>query len=241
MEFPIDLQDVGVSYRGRAVLQGLDLKVRAGEISGFIGPNGAGKTTTIKAILGLVVPSRGRVLLNGLPPSDARSRRTVGFLPEETTYYRYLNSEEILSFYGRFFGLAGAELQRRIGELIALVGLEAYRRKPVGQLSKGTAQKIGLAQALVNDPDVLILDEPMSGLDPLSRLGLRSILSGLKKRGKTVFFSSHELSEVELICDSLAIVNEGRVIRSGPIKNVLESTGEKSLEQFYLHTIRGGA
>lgn len=235
--FPIELENVDVAYRDKPVLKGLNLRVASGEIFGFIGPNGAGKTTAIKAILGLVRPSRGRALLNGLPPTDIRSRRSVGFLPEETTYYRYLTPREILFFYGKLFGLGRAELEKRVDELIALVGLGDDARRRVGTLSKGTAQKIGLAQSLVNDPEVLVLDEPTSGLDPIARLALRSILSNLKKRGKTVFFSSHELSEVELICDSMAIVKEGSIIRSGPIKSVLASTGGQSLERFFLDTI----
>ncbi len=238
MAYPIDIEDLTVRYKDRTALDSLTLKVEAGAIFGFIGPNGAGKTTAIKALLGLVPPSRGRALLGGYPAADIRARRFVGYLPEETSYYRFLTPAEILAFYGKIFGLGGELLRRRVEELLALVGLAPHARRLVKTLSKGTVQKIGLAQALVNDPDILILDEPTSGLDPLARLDLRTVLLGLKQKGKTIFFSSHELSEVELICDSIAILKGGRLVRTGGLGEILRSAEGRSLERFFLETMR---
>jgi ABC-2 type transport system ATP-binding protein len=237
----LEIQDLVVARRHARVLDGLSLRVERGQVFGFIGPNGAGKTTAIQAVLGLLPAASGRILLHGLSPSDPRSRREVGFLPEETTYYRFLTPVEILHFYGRLFGLRGAELRRRTDRLIELVGLGDAARRRIGSLSKGTAQKVGLAQALVNDPRTLILDEPTSGLDPVARLELRRILADLKHEGRTVFFSSHELSEVELLCDAVVVLKKGRAVRSGALRDVLGSRGDRSLERYFLDLMREAA
>jgi ABC-2 type transport system ATP-binding protein len=237
----LEIQDLVVMRRRMRVLDGLSFRVERGHVFGFIGPNGAGKTTTIQAVLGLLPYASGRVLLHGLSPSDPRSRREIGFLPEETTYYRFLSPVEILEFYGRLFGLRGPELRRRIERLIELTGLGGAARRRLSSLSKGTVQKVGLAQALVNDPQTLILDEPTSGLDPVARLELRRILEGLKREGRTVFFSSHELSEVELLCDSVVVLKAGRAVRSGPLREVLGERGDRSLERYFLDLMREGA
>ena len=235
----IRIEGLVVSYRDKRALDGLSLSVRRGEIFGFLGPNGAGKSTTIKALLGLVLPDAGRLLLHGLPPSHPGSRAKIGFLPEEANYYRYLTPVELLSFYGEVLGVPKNVLNQRIEKLLGLVGLLDVRHKPIRAFSKGMAQKVSLAQALVNEPETLILDEPTSGLDPLARSALHGILAGLKKEGRTIFFSSHELSEVELLCDSIAILKSGRVIRAGSLREVLGDHGEKSLERFFLNTIQG--
>ena len=237
----VEISDLVVSYEGRNVLDGLSLQVTQGEIFGFLGPNGAGKTTTIKAILGLAPALRGTVRLHGLPPSEPLSRARVGFLPEEANYYRFLTPAETLLFYGRIFNLPRSVLKNRIENLLALVGLDHVRNKLISTFSKGMAQKVSLAQALINEPDTLILDEPTSGLDPLARMDLRKILGDLRAKGKTIFFSSHELSEVELLCDSIAILKAGRLIRSGPIESVLGVHRGKNLENFFVETIRGGS
>lgn len=238
MDSAIVVRNLTVRYKDKLALDSFSTEVRKGEIYGFIGPNGAGKTTTIKCLLGLHPVPKDTVLLHGLPPSNPSSRARVGFLPEEATYYRFLTPAETLNFYGEVLGLPVRVRKERIDKLLNLTGLEPYRNKPLKSLSKGTVQKIGLAQALLNEPDTLILDEPMSGLDPISRLGLRAILSDLKAEGKTIFFSSHELSEVELLCDTVAIIRSGRILRQGTLKEVLRQAGE-NLERFFVETVKG--
>ena len=240
MEHVIEIKDLVVDYREKRALDGLNLRVRRGEIFGFLGPNGAGKSTAIKALLGLISPTQGQVVLHGLSPDDLRSRAPVCFLPEEATYYRFLTPEEILAFYGEIFKIPKTILRRRIGELLRLVGLEPVRRKLIGTFSKGMTQKLSLAQALVNEPETLILDEPASGLDPLARLDLRKILLDLKRKGCTVFFSSHELSEAELLCDSVAVIQSGKLVCSGALQEILGNRRDRSLERFFLDTIGGG-
>ena len=235
----IEVQDLSVSYGGRRVVERLSFQVRRGEVFGFLGPNGAGKTTTIKALLGLVFPSSGKALLHGLPSMSPASRVKIGFMPEEATYYRFLTPVELLTFYGEIFGVPRVELARRVDALLDLVGLTSVRNKPLSAFSKGMVQKVSLAQALVNDPETLILDEPTTGLDPLAKNQLRHILSGLREKGKTVFFSSHELSEVELISDSVLILKAGRVLRSGPLREMLQGRGDRSLEKYFLETVEG--
>jgi ABC-2 type transport system ATP-binding protein len=235
----IEIKVLVVRYADKNAVDGLSFTVKSGEIFGFLGPNGSGKSTTIKAILGLVFPNSGSARVNGLPPSDPRSRTKVGFMPEEATYYRFLNPREILSFYGKVFGLGRQERDRRVNFVLDLVGLSQAAHRPLSTFSKGMVQKVSLAQALIQDPETLILDEPTTGLDPLAKMQLRGILSDLKSRGKTIFFSSHELSEVELLCDSIVIIQAGKALRSGALKEVLGGQGAHSLEQFFLKTIQG--
>ena len=235
----IEVRDLAVHYADKKAVDGLSFAVKSGEIFGFLGPNGSGKSTTIKSLLGLVFPSAGSVRVNGFSPSDPNSRSKIGFMPEEATYYRFLNPKEILSFYGKIFGMGRAERSRRTDFLLDLVGLSHAATRPLSTFSKGMVQKVSLAQALIQDPDTLILDEPTTGLDPLAKMQLRAILSDLKKKGKTVFFSSHELSEVELLCDSIVIIQAGKTLRSGALKEVLGAQGSHSLEQFFLKTVQG--
>lgn len=235
----IEVSDLTVRYGDKCVLDRLSFRVRRGEVFGFLGPNGSGKSTTIKAMLGLVFPLQGGVRVHGLPSADPHSRAKVGFMPEEATYYRYLTPAELLSFYGEIFGIPRKERNRRIGFLLELVGLSGVRNKPISTFSKGMTQKFSLAQALMNDPETLILDEPSTGLDPIAKSQLRGILSDLHGRGKTVFFSSHELSEVEMICDSVLILKAGRVLRSGPLQEILRAQSGRSLEQYFIETVSG--
>jgi ABC-2 type transport system ATP-binding protein len=236
--YAIEATDLVVHYGKYEALKSVSLRVKKGDTFGFIGPNGAGKSTFIKTTLGLLLPFSGKVLLNGLPPRDTASRAKLGFVPEEANYYRYLTPEEILRFYGRIFGIPKPTLEPRITELLKLVGLEQVRRKRASTFSKGMMQKISLAQALINDPDTLILDEPTSGLDPLAKLNLREILLRLREQGKTLFFSSHELSEVALLSDSIAIIVGGKVQAAGPLKEVV-GDGERNLERLFIQLVKG--
>ncbi len=218
----------------RAV-KGLTLSVQAGETFGFLGPNGAGKTTSMNVLLGFIPPTAGETYLFDVNVRDPIARQRIGYLPEMTYYYRFLTAEELLRFYGRIFQIPRRELDRRVTEVIKLVGLEAAGGRLIRTYSKGMQQRVGLAQALINNPDLLILDEPTSGLDPVGRMQIRAIIHRLKSEGKTVFFSSHELGEVETVCDRVAILCEGELKAAGTISELI---GERrNLEAFFLETI----
>lgn len=222
---------------GRKVaLEGLDLEVRAGEVFGFLGPNGAGKTTTMNVLLGFAHATSGAAYLFGQDIREPIARQRIGYLPEMTYYYKFLTAEEILSFYGRIFGLPREVRRKRIEAVLKLVDLGHARRRPIRTYSKGMQQRVGIAQALMNDPDLLILDEPTSGLDPLGRMEVRQLIQRLKSEGKTVFFSSHELGEVETVCDRVAILSQGQLKAIGPVQSLLNAT-ETSLEQAFLRII----
>jgi ABC-2 type transport system ATP-binding protein len=231
-----------VEYRSRdfrqankVALSSLDLEVRAGEIFGFLGPNGAGKTTTMNVLLGFVPPTSGTASLFGIDVRQPIARQRIGYLPELTYYYKFLTAEELLRFYAKIFGLARNETDRRIAELLKLVELEHAAKRPIKSYSKGMQQRAGLAQALINNPDLLILDEPTSGLDPLGRMKVREIIQRLKEEGKTVFFSSHELGEVEAVCDHVAIVHQGELRAAGTVAAI--SAGHDSLEKAFLEIV----
>ncbi len=234
----VEINDLHVLYDKKAVLSGLTLSVQEGEIFGFLGPNGAGKSTTIKALLGFVFATQGYIKVFGKNPSDVSAKARLGYLPEEATYYKYLKPKEILEFYGQVFGIPHKVRRVRIEHLIDLVGLKKDVHKTLDKFSKGMCQKLGLAQALINDPELLILDEPMTGLDPIARMQLRGILENLKRQGKTIFFSSHELSEVELVCDSMCIIRGGKVMRSGHISEIIADSAKGGLEKLFLDTIK---
>jgi ABC-2 type transport system ATP-binding protein len=231
-----------VEYRSREMRQatkvalaGLDLEVHAGEVFGFLGPNGAGKTTTMNVLLGFVQPTSGMASLFGIDVRQPIARQRIGYLPELTYYYKFLTAEELLRFYATIFGIGRSETDKRIDELLKLVELEHARKRPIKSYSKGMQQRVGLAQALINNPDLLILDEPTSGLDPLGRMKVREIIQRLKNEGKTVFFSSHELGEVETVCDRVAIIHQGELKAVG---RVSEITGNHaSLEKAFLDII----
>jgi ABC-2 type transport system ATP-binding protein len=204
-------------------LDGLDLKVAPGRIFGFLGPNGAGKSTTIKLLLGFISPSRGSGSMFGLPIHDKRARERVGFLPEDPSFCSYLRADEFLELCSRILHMSRPDSRRRIPETLALVGLAERERTRLSEFSKGMLQRIGLAQALLNNPDMLVLDEPLNGLDPHGRKDLKDILAKQKREGKTVFFSSHILSDVQEMCDEVGILNRGQLIASGTLAELLPS------------------
>ncbi len=205
------------------VLHDLNLEVRQGEIFGYLGPNGAGKTTTMNLLMGLIYPTAGRAWILGRDVSDVAVKAAVGFLPENPYFYTYLTGWEFLNFYGQLFGIPHGERRRRIEELLHLVGLSDAGKLQLRKYSKGMLQRIGLAQALINDPQAVFLDEPMSGLDPVGRKEVRDLILSLKAKGKTVFFSSHIIPDVEMICDRVGIIVNGRLIRVGPLEELLGS------------------
>ena len=212
------------------VLDGLSLSVMEGEIFGFLGHNGAGKTTTIKLLLGLLHPSAGTAWILDRPITDVEVRRYVGYLPESPFFYEYLTAEEFLVFYGQLFGMRGATLMKKVDELLELVSMADARRVPLRKFSKGMLQRVGIAQALINDPRLVILDEPMSGLDPIGRRDVRNIILRLKAEGKTVFFSSHILPDVEMICDRIGIMVKGRLKSVGTVQELIGAGSVTSVE-----------
>ena len=244
MEPILKITDLRVEYRSRedadagvkVALAGLNLEVRRGEVFGFLGPNGAGKTTTMNVLLGFVNATGGSAELFGVNVREPIARQRIGYLPELTYYYKFLTAEELLRFYGKIFGIASAELEKRIDHVLALVELEHARKRLIRTYSKGMQQRVGLAQALINDPDLLILDEPTSGLDPLGRMKVREIIQRLRDEGKTVFFSSHELGEVETVCDRVGILHEGRLQVEGRVSD-LTARYQTNLEQLFLQII----
>ncbi len=220
----------------KVALNGLDLEVRAGEVFGFLGPNGAGKTTTMNVLLGFVHATGGEARLFGVDVREPIARQRIGYLPELTYYYKFLTAEELLRFYARIFGIPRGEADRRIDALLKLVELEHARSRSIKTYSKGMQQRVGLAQALINNPDLLILDEPTSGLDPLGRMKVREIIQRLKSEGKTVFFSSHELGEVETICDRVAIISQGELKAEGKVSDLV-AQHQCDLEKLFLKLI----
>lgn len=239
----ISIEDLQVEYRGNRVhkaLKGINVSVQEGTIFGFLGPNGAGKTTTIKTLLGLIPEFSGKIRLLGKDPRDPDSRREVGYMPEVANYYWYLTPMELLRMYAGFFGNRGKRAYDKSSFLLDMVGLAHVKNKLMNTFSKGMMQKVSLAQSLINDPELLILDEPTSGLDPLARLNLREVIMDLKKKGKTIFFSSHELSEVETVCDHIAIIKDGTVVISGEKKELLaQKSSDMTLESYFVNIIRG--
>ena len=211
-------------------LDGLSLTVRRGEIFGFLGPNGAGKTTTLKILMGLVRATSGTALLLGQPAGDVETRRRIGFLPESPYFYDYLTAEEFLGFYGRLAGLSRAAITQRVTDLLELVGLVDARTRQLRKFSKGMLQRVGLAQALIHDPELIILDEPMTGLDPVGRKQVRDLILSLRDCGKTVCFSTHILHDVEMICDRVGIVMKGRLVASGRVDELVRQDHTRSVE-----------
>ncbi len=240
VEAIVKIENLKVEYKSQAgikqALKGLNLSVSQGEVLGFLGPNGAGKTTTMNVLLGFVNPSGGQASIFGVDVREPIARQRIGYLPELTYYYKFLTAEELLRFYGKIFQIPKPQLESRIDTVLKLVELEASRKRPIRTYSKGMQQRVGLAQALINNPDLLILDEPTSGLDPIGRMKVREIIQRLKNEGKTVLFSSHELGEVETVCDRVAILYQGELKVEGRVHDLV-AQHQCNLEQLFLKII----
>ena len=204
-------------------LDGVSLDVPTGGVFGLLGPNGAGKSTTLKILINLLWPSSGRAEVLGRPPGDVASRRRLGFLPEHPTFYDHLSAEELLTYFAGLFGYSAAESRARAGRFLDLVGIGADRRRLVRTYSKGMVQRVGIAQALINDPELVVLDEPMSGLDPVGRRDVRELILHLRDEGRTILFSSHILSDAELLCSRVAILAKGKLVASGTLSELTSS------------------
>src|SRR6516162_9317690 len=206
----------------KTALRALNLQIRQGEIFGLLGPNGSGKTTTIKLLLGLLFPTDGEAFVFGQPAADVRKNERIGYLPEESYLYRFLNAEETLDFYGRLFNLDPSRRNAKAQELIEKVGLKNDRKRILREYSKGMRQRIGLAQALINDPELVILDEPTSGLDPIGTRWMKDLIKGLRDQGKTVLMCSHRLDDVQDVCDRIAILHDGELQELGKVSRLLQ-------------------
>jgi len=235
MEYAVEtfsLTKIFSDWWGRArvyAVDNLDLHVNYNEVFGLLGPNGSGKTTTIKMLLGLLHPTKGKSLVLGGDGTDSQINSRIGFLPEESYLYRYLNARETLDFYGRLFGLPAKVRKMRIEALLDMVGLMAVANRPVGTFSKGMARRIGLAQALINDPDLLILDEPTTGLDPIGTRQIKDLILKLAERGKTILLCSHLLADVEDVCDRIAILYGGKIQTQGQVSDLLQQTNKRQI------------
>lgn len=203
-------------------LKSLDIEVRKGEIFGLLGPNGSGKSTTIKLILGLLFPSSGRVLVFDKDATETKKNEDIGYLPEESYLYKFLTAEETLDFYGRLFDMSSRDRKQRVAELIKLVGLQGARHRQLREYSKGMTRRVGLAQALINDPELIMLDEPTTGLDPIGTREMKDLILNLRDQGKTVLLCSHQLADVEDVCDRVAILNQGELIELGRVSDLLK-------------------
>lgn len=232
MDTVLGIEDLYKDYPGgwrkprRTALSGLNLEVPRGKTIGLLGPNGAGKTTTLKCIIGLIRPRSGRISLFGGEVLGASARRSVGFLPEQPYFDLYLTPRKLLSYYGRLAGMQPGDIKSRTSFLLNLVGMGGEADLSMDKYSKGMLQRIGLAQALISEPEFLILDEPSSGLDPLGKIQVRDLLESLRANGTTILISSHQLSEIEEMCDGVAIIHKGRNIASGGLEELLRSREE---------------
>lgn len=242
MKHVLELHELSVAYTGqnyfKKAIDNLNLTIVEGEVFGFLGPNGAGKTTTIKSIFDFLPVHSGKIKIFGEPSFKHSVRSRMGYMPEIANYYWYLTPRELLRMYAGFFGMSKGVADKKIDYLFSLVDMNKEANVLMKNFSKGMMQKISIAQALINDPDLLVLDEPTSGLDPLARSKVRDIIKGLKAQGKTIFFSSHELSEVELVCDRIGILNNGMLIKTDKMSNILQNKGHNiSLEKYFLDII----
>lgn len=223
----IEIVELAKTFKGKKgavveALKGVSLVVGQGEVFGFLGPNGAGKSTTIKCLMGLIEPTSGNAAIMGNAISSATARKTVGYLPENPTYYEYLSAEEYLLFVARVFQMPAALAARRTEDVLKLLELWDVRKRQMRSYSKGMVQRVGLAQTLIHDPDVYILDEPMSGLDPIGRALVKEIIRDLKRQKKTVFFSTHITADVEAVCDRVGVINRGRLMVVDTVANILQ-------------------
>lgn len=227
-EVVIETRNLSKIYRdfwGRkkvAALKSLDIEVRKGEIFGLLGPNGSGKSTTIKLILGLLFPTSGRVLVFDKDATETSKNEKIGYLPEESYLYKFLTTDETLDFYGRLFNLSGTERQRRVEQLVKMVGLQNARHRQLREYSKGMTRRVGLAQALINDPDLILLDEPTTGLDPIGTREMKDLILKLRDQGKTVLLCSHQLADVQDVCDRVAILHQGELKELGRVSDLLK-------------------
>ena len=215
-QYPVRLKREAVN-----AVDNLNLTVEEGEIFGFLGPNGAGKTTTIKTLLGLIYPTAGEAYVLGAPAGDISVKHEIAYLPESPYFYEHLTAREVVRFYAQLFGLNKAEAARRADELLDLVGLQADSRKSLRQFSKGMLQRVGIAQSLINNPKLLFYDEPTSGLDPIAHQDIRNLILQLKQQGKTIFLSSHQLSDVEMVCDRVSIIHRGILRKVGRVEDLI--------------------
>lgn len=212
----------------RPALRNLTLSVEGGETLGFIGPNGAGKTTTLKLLMGIIFPTSGSASILGKDISDPEIKKKIGFLPEQPYFYDYLSAPELLDYYADLSGVAHEQRRRKIPELLEKVGLGDVGKKQLRKFSKGMLQRVGIAQAIIHDPEVLFLDEPMSGLDPIGRHEIRELIQGLKDAGKTIFFSTHILSDAEALCDRVAVIHKGELRGVGVMNDLRSTVTDKS-------------
>jgi len=242
MSKAVETNDLTMVFPSRTgavtALDGLNLTIEEGHVFGFLGPNGAGKTTAMHILLGFLSPTSGEARVLGRNVRHSIARQRIGYLAEHPDTYRFLTGRELLAMTGRLFLLKGRHLRSRMDEVLQQTNIEAYADRRIATYSRGMMQRICLAQALINDPDLVILDEPTGGLDPIGRMAIRRIIANLRARRKTVFFSSHELSEVELVCDQIAILSKGRIIAQGRAPD-LAQPGE-SLEKYFLRVVADG-
>lgn len=219
------------------VIDGLNLTVKKGQTFGLLGPNGAGKTTTIKLLLGLLKPTAGSVKVLDYPAGSTKALFQIGFLPENPYFYSYLTAYEFLDFFGQLFNLSASERKDRAKELLEMVSLSESANKPIHKFSKGMLQRLGIAQCLINEPNILFLDEPNTGLDPIGRRDVRNILLKLKEAGKTIFFSSHLLPDVSELCDYIGILHKGKYVAHGTVSSICPSGDYKDLEDYFFQVI----
>lgn len=252
---PIEIDALSKVYRGRKGLQvgalrELSFTMPAGEVFGFLGPNGAGKSTTIKILMGLIAPTNGSARLFGTPVTQRTARGSVGYLPENPAFYDFLTAREYLAFVGASFGMTKAEIATRTDAVLVQLDLQDAAQRQIRSYSKGMVQRLGIAQALLHDPEIYILDEPMSGLDPIGRASVKEIIKSLKERGKTVFFSTHITADVEAVCDRLGVIVQGKLVALDRVEHILRSGiegynvevsggSDRPLGDFYCHAIKG--
>ncbi len=235
MELAIQTAGLSKSYRHFNAVQGLDLEVPAGTVFGFLGPNGAGKTTTINMLLGNIRPTSGSASLLGKQVGDVEVRRRVGFLPEKFQFHDFLTAAEFLRMHGKLYGMSSELLARRVPEVLERVGLADRSRSKIQEFSKGMQQRVGLAQAILHEPDLVILDEPTSALDPIGRRDVRDIVTELRDQGRTVLLNSHLLSEIEMTCDRVAIIKRGKIAAQGSMDELLAFTSSVEVEAYDLN------
>ncbi|MCF6157961.1 MAG: ABC transporter ATP-binding protein [wastewater metagenome] len=218
------------STREIKAVDDLSFSIRRGEVCGFLGPNGAGKTTTIMLLMGFLKPTSGTIRLLGQKPAHVGVKERIGFLPEESYFYKFFNADEILDYYGSLFKMDPKVRKRRIDELIEMVGLQKARKRRIREYSKGMQRRIGIAQALINDPEFIILDEPTSGLDPIGTQEVKDLIINLRQAGKTILMSSHLLADVQGVCDRILLLHQGKLIVEGPTRQILSKKGHTRIE-----------